>query len=333
MPATSHIEEADLVLGAGQTAFVAAIHEGAKNPTASVFSLVDVDLFVLDGPKLVNAQPSGQTGPQYLGHEGMMGFYSGTQGDEASHGNENFFILGDTTRPLKITVGAHENGAATAYVAWGMPTTAEQWDGVAGDAKTLESSQIQQGIGGAVAAAYAGPGQTDLHDAMYALADIFARTVFQAPSADHPVTAGYVFDQNYLNQVGRDHTGIDFRAQLGDSVFSPTTGTVLRIMDDHPTNRNEAVFIQEDGSGRIWVVGHIDVHVKQGDHVTFGQTDLGTVKANADGTHAHFEVQDPGYSGGKDLHYPWGSEDTQADALASTISPFQAFHDDLFGLA
>lgn len=28
-----------------------------------------------------------------------------------------------------------------------MPTTAEQWDGVAGDAKTLESGQIQQGVG------------------------------------------------------------------------------------------------------------------------------------------------------------------------------------------
>lgn len=333
MPATSHIEEVDLALESGQTSVAATTTEGVSDPTAALFSLIDGDLLVFDGQNLVAPLAPSQPGPQYLGYEGMMAFHSGAQGDEASPGNESFFILGETTRPLTISVSAHEDGAAKAYVAWGMPTTAEQWDGVTGDAQTLESSQIQQGVGGAVAAAFAGPGQTDLHDAMYALADIFASTAFQAPSADHPVTAGYVFDQNYLNEVGRYHIGIDFKAQLGDSVFSPTTGTVLRAMNQtDPTDKNEAVFIQEDGSGRIWVVGHIDVQVKQGDHVTFGQSDLGTVKANEDGTHAHFEVQDPGYTGERDLDYPWGSEDTQADALASTISPLQAFHDNLFGL-
>ncbi len=89
------------------------------------------------------------------------------------------------------------------------------------------------------------------------------------------------------------HTGLDFNANSGDSIFSVANGTVTETGYDGAYG-NKTVVTLDDGT-EIWYCHQTSIHVSVGDRVNGGEV-IGTVGAtgNVTGSHLHLEVRPGG---------------------------------------
>ena len=127
-----------------------------------------------------------------------------------------------------------------------------------------------------------------------------------APASSSPAAAsaspvfgrilnGYSGDELVYNKTlgdWRTHNGIDYAAAQGETVASPTDGTVVLAGSDGGWGPVVAV---KDSTGRIWrLCGVASPKVKEGDAVTAGQAlgKVGSVSCEcAEDSHIHLEVK------------------------------------------
>ena len=120
-----------------------------------------------------------------------------------------------------------------------------------------------------------------------------------APASTQPVSGkilnGYSGDELVYNKTlgdWRTHNGIDYAAAQGETVASPTDGTVVLAGSDGGWGPVVAV---KDSTGRIWrLCGVASPKVKEGDSVVAGQAlgKVGSVSCEcAEDSHIHLEVK------------------------------------------
>lgn len=109
-----------------------------------------------------------------------------------------------------------------------------------------------------------------------------------------PVSSGYGYRYNPFGGYGGEfHPGIDFKGQIGDSVFATADGTIIR--DDWYSGYGKAVEIYHE-NGISTLYGHLtSICVTNGQQVKAGELIgfLGTT-GRSTGPHVHYEIRKNG---------------------------------------
>ena len=181
------------------------------------------------------------------------------------------------------------------YPEWQLPDTPAA-NSVA-DVPKAESPASSRASSSASGGASSGSGSVREPSALQGASS--AASSSAAPASTQPVSGkilnGYSGDELVYNKTlgdWRTHNGIDYTAAQGETVASPTDGTVVLAGSDGGWGPVVAV---KDSTGRIWrLCGVASPNVKEGDAVTAGQAlgKVGSVSCEcAEDSHIHLEVK------------------------------------------
>lgn len=112
------------------------------------------------------------------------------------------------------------------------------------------------------------------------------------------VTSNFGF-RNTRGSIGRNHTGIDIGAKMGQDIKSPIGGVVTKKVAPSESNGYGNLVTVRDSNGAEHYFGHMEnpTNLKPGDTIKPGQK-LGNVgnTGNSTGSHLHYEVKKSGIS-------------------------------------
>lgn len=120
----------------------------------------------------------------------------------------------------------------------------------------------------------------------------------------------------YLSNFGRWHSGDDYKASLGNDIYSVSDGIVYIVK---PSGSESYVIVKSDSEIGIvyFIYGHVEASVTQGSSISAGQR-LGKVLRYGSPDHLHFGVQKKTLN----LSYGWGRTPSNVDPLSiGFISP------------
>lgn len=121
----------------------------------------------------------------------------------------------------------------------------------------------------------------------------FLKTLFRKPLESIYVTSGYGFRMHPIDGVRHFHTGIDYRAAIGTSIYASRDG----IISDTGLLGNYGLYIIiKHNGGYETVYSHLSrVNVKVNDRVISGQiiAESGNT-GKSTGPHLHFEIRKSG---------------------------------------
>lgn len=120
------------------------------------------------------------------------------------------------------------------------------------------------------------------------------KVTYIAPISDVAVLHSYGFYYNSTLDRYYEHTGVDFTAEAGASVFAVADGTVKEINIADVLLGNSIVISHADGVESVYTYVDVSENLTVGSSVTQGQV-IGTVaqatgEEYKDGAHLHFEM-------------------------------------------